>query len=95
MSHRYVVNNFFLLQHKNLLFQWNNHGYDVAKLFANKFSHISPVWLQILRKGESKYEIAGTHDIDNSWIQDVKKAGIKRGVKSTEVFHEQFNETFK
>ena len=26
---------------------WNNHGYDVAKIFGGKFSLISPVWLQV------------------------------------------------
>ena len=26
---------------------WNNHGYDVAKTFGNKFTMISPVWLQV------------------------------------------------
>ena len=30
--------------------QWNSHGYDVAKIFAGKFTHISPVWLQLLRR---------------------------------------------
>lgn len=27
--------------------QWNSHGYDIAKTFANKFDLISPVWLQV------------------------------------------------
>ena len=26
---------------------WNSHGYDVAKDFTKKFTHISPVWLQL------------------------------------------------
>ena len=26
---------------------WNSHGYDVAKTFGNKFTMISPVWLQV------------------------------------------------
>jgi len=34
----------------SLCFQWNNHGYDIAKWFAAKFTHISPVWLQLKRK---------------------------------------------
>ncbi|CAO1409059.1 unnamed protein product [Diamesa hyperborea] len=53
---------------------WNSHGYDVAKMFR-KFEIISPVWLQIVRKGDLKYELAGTHDIDSGWINDVKKSG--------------------
>lgn len=30
--------------------QWNNHGYDTAKMFGAKFTHISPVWLQLRRR---------------------------------------------
>jgi len=49
---------------KICLLQWNSRGYDVAKLFAHKFTYISPVWLQIQRKSESNYLVLGTHDID-------------------------------
>ena len=28
--------------------KWNSHGYDIAKIFASKFTHISPVWLQLV-----------------------------------------------
>lgn len=52
---------------------WNGLGYDIAKIFAPKFTHISPVWLQIKRKGNLKYTITGTHDIDSNWLQDVRK----------------------
>lgn len=55
--------------------QWNNHGYDVAKLFGSKFDMISPVWLQVLHKGEQKYEIGGAHDVDAKWMQEVRKSG--------------------
>ncbi|XP_044738709.1 chitinase domain-containing protein 1 [Chrysoperla carnea] len=60
---------------------WNNHGYDVAKWFGNKFTHISPVWLQIHRRSPLKYEVTGTHDIDKGWMKDVKTAGRKRKTK--------------
>ncbi|GLV39421.1 uncharacterized protein CBL_13300 [Carabus blaptoides fortunei] len=60
---------------------WNNHGYDVAKIFGSKFTHISPVWLQVVRAGKNKYEIKGTHDIDKGWLKDVKKSGADRNVK--------------
>lgn len=36
---------------------------------------ISPVWLQILHKGQQKYEIGGAHDIDAKWLHDVRKTG--------------------
>lgn len=60
---------------------WNNHGYDVAKIFGNKFTHISPVWLQVIRAGKNKYELKGTHDVDKGWMKDVRKGGADRGVK--------------
>ncbi|XP_073514796.1 chitinase domain-containing protein 1 isoform X1 [Phyllobates terribilis] len=52
---------------------WNGHGYDVAKVFASKFTLISPVWLQIRRKGRQSYQVTGLHDIDQGWIKDIKK----------------------
>lgn len=55
--------------------QWNNHGYDVAKIFGAKFDIISPVWFQVLQKGKNKYEIGGLHDIDAEWMRDVRKTG--------------------
>lgn len=32
---------------------------------------ISPVWLQISRKGEVKYDVTGQHDVDAGWMKDV------------------------
>ncbi|CAG9773867.1 unnamed protein product [Ceutorhynchus assimilis] len=60
---------------------WNNHGYDIGKIFGNKFTHISPVWLQVRRKGPKKYEVTGTHDIDKQWVVDVRNAGRERKTK--------------
>lgn len=56
---------------------WNNHGYDVAKIFGAKFDMISPVWLQVISVGQANYEISGTHDVDANWIKAVRKAGPK------------------
>jgi len=50
---------------------WNSHGYDVAKTFP-KFAMVSPVWLQIKPPVKGSLEILGTHDIDESWIKDVR-----------------------
>jgi chitinase domain-containing protein 1 len=52
---------------------WNSKGYDLAKVFAKKMNMISPVWLQIQRKGRKKYELKGTHDIDQDWMKTVKE----------------------
>lgn len=46
----------------------------MAKIWGGKFTHISPVWLQIL----SNYEIRGLHDVDSGWMRDVRKANVKR-----------------
>ncbi|CRK90630.1 CLUMA_CG004332, isoform A [Clunio marinus] len=54
---------------------WNSHGYDVAKIFGPKLNIISPVWLQIMRISDQKYEITGTHDIDKGWMKEVREKG--------------------
>lgn len=58
---------------------WNNHGYDVAKIFSQKFSFVSPVWLQIKRRKGGTFFVQGDHDIDQGWVEDVTKG------KSTEM----------
>ncbi|KAG8231878.1 hypothetical protein J437_LFUL011783 [Ladona fulva] len=60
---------------------WNNHGYDVAKLFRGKFSLISPVWLQIKRISDHQYEVTGQHDHDSGWVEEVRKPGASRAAK--------------
>lgn len=52
-------------------------------MFANKFTHISPVWLQIRKVSEGVYEVTGLHDVDKTWMQDVKDAGKDRNLKCT------------
>ncbi|KAJ3413557.1 Chitinase domain-containing protein 1 [Chytridiales sp. JEL 0842] len=55
---------------------WNNHGYDVAKIFKGKFSHVSPVWYSIkpvrTSGSKSRYELHGANDVDQGWISDVR-----------------------
>ena len=54
---------------------WNNHGYDVAKIFSgHKINLISPVWLQVHPKD---YSIHGLHDIDSKWMLKLRKNGAK------------------
>lgn len=50
-------------------------------MFGKKLNIISPVWLQVRRKGDLKYEIEGTHDIDQGWMREVKENG-----KITKIF---------
>ncbi|GCC16405.1 hypothetical protein chiPu_0021359 [Chiloscyllium punctatum] len=51
---------------------WNSHGYEITKTFGGKFTLISPVWLQIQRKGVQLYYVTGHHDIDQGWMKNVK-----------------------
>ncbi|KAF6257097.1 glycoside hydrolase superfamily [Scenedesmus sp. NREL 46B-D3] len=54
---------------------WNNHGYDVAKKFRAKFTHISPVWYQLrgaTEGSDSGLQLTGGHDVDQGWIADVR-----------------------
>lgn len=52
---------------------WNNRGYDLVKIFPQKFDYISPVWFSLKRIGLEKYHIEGTHDIDVKWIETLKE----------------------
>ncbi|KFO26405.1 chitinase domain-containing protein 1 [Fukomys damarensis] len=52
---------------------WNSHGYDMAKVFGSKFTQISPVWLQLKRRGREMFEITGLHDVDQGWMRAVRK----------------------
>ncbi|CAF1084661.1 unnamed protein product [Rotaria sordida] len=52
---------------------WNNHGYDLVKIFTQKFDYISPVWFSIKRIDIEKYSIEGIHDIDIKWIETLKE----------------------
>lgn len=73
-------------------FQWNNRGYDVAKIWGGKFDIISPVWIQINRKGKEKYQLGGTHDIDLNWMKDVRSAGKGKTKILPRILFDQFTD---
>lgn len=52
---------------------WNSHGYEIAKVFGNKFTLISPVWLQLKRRGREMFEVTGLHDMDQGWMRAIRK----------------------
>ncbi|XP_055346778.1 chitinase domain-containing protein 1-like [Paramacrobiotus metropolitanus] len=54
---------------------WNNKGYDRAVKYAKKFTHICPVWLQVVPGSTAKvpFEVRGTHDVDQGWIGRLKE----------------------
>eukprot|EP00823_Brevimastigomonas_motovehiculus_P002642 TRINITY_DN1593_c0_g1_i1.p1 TRINITY_DN1593_c0_g1~~TRINITY_DN1593_c0_g1_i1.p1 ORF type:complete len:415 (-),score=70.99 TRINITY_DN1593_c0_g1_i1:265-1509(-) len=75
---------------------WNNHGYDIAKYFARKYTYISPVWLQLkLVSGDSssklKIEIGGTQDIDQGWMEDIRKNSDRKTKIVPRVLFENFS----
>ncbi|XP_068004680.1 chitinase domain-containing protein 1 isoform X5 [Melanerpes formicivorus] len=53
---------------------WNSHGYDIAKIFGAKLTLISPVWLQVRRRGKERFQFTGLHDADKGWMKDVRKS---------------------
>ncbi|XP_067090925.1 chitinase domain-containing protein 1 isoform X1 [Osmerus mordax] len=56
---------------------WNSHGYDLAKTFGPKLTSVSPVWLQLRRRGPESFHITGLHDHDPGWVKAVKKSNRK------------------
>ncbi|KAJ6646508.1 Chitinase domain-containing protein 1 [Pseudolycoriella hygida] len=71
---------------------WNNHGYDVAKIWGTKFDIISPVWLQIVRLPSGEYQINGEHDVDSGWIKDVRTAGHHKNKIIPRVLFDKFTD---
>ncbi|MED6180149.1 hypothetical protein PIB30_007660 [Stylosanthes scabra] len=53
---------------------WNSHGYEMAKRFNSKFTHLSPVWYE-LKSEQTNLVLEGRHNVDRGWIADLKKAG--------------------
>lgn len=56
---------------------WNSHGYDVAKTFGSKLTSVSPVWLQLRRRGPETFDVTGLHDHDPGWVKAVRKSNKK------------------
>lgn len=53
---------------------WNSQGYELAKKFSNKFTHLSPVWYE-LKSQETKLVMEGRHNADKGWIEAIRKTG--------------------
>ncbi|XP_076027128.1 chitinase domain-containing protein 1 [Genypterus blacodes] len=56
---------------------WNSHGYDIAKTFGPKLTSLSPVWLQLRRRGPETFDVTGLHDHDPGWVKAVRKSNKK------------------
>ncbi|KAL2468863.1 Glycosyl hydrolase superfamily protein [Forsythia ovata] len=53
---------------------WNSKGYDKAKKFNNKFTHLSPVWYE-LKSQDTKLVMDGRHNADKEWIAELRMKG--------------------
>eukprot|EP00850_Spirogloea_muscicola_P007034 SM000034S12788 [mRNA] locus=s34:744501:747331:- [translate_table: standard] len=53
---------------------WNAKGYDVARTFRAKFTHVSPVWYQLKRE-TSGLRLYGGGDVDLKWMKSVRQKG--------------------
>jgi len=53
---------------------WNNHGYDVAKIFNKKLDYVSPTWFVVHIDRNLEVSIKGQHDVDKGWMNEVRTA---------------------
>ncbi|KAL5792256.1 hypothetical protein ACOSP7_000850 [Xanthoceras sorbifolium] len=53
---------------------WNSKGYEMAKRFNTKFTHLSPVWYDLKSQGTSLV-LEGRHNADMGWISELRMTG--------------------
>ncbi|KAL6842573.1 hypothetical protein ACP4OV_027417 [Aristida adscensionis] len=53
---------------------WNSKGYEMAKLFSAKFTHISPVWYDLKSDG-NRLVLEGEHNFDAAWVSELQGNG--------------------
>ncbi|XP_020672821.1 chitinase domain-containing protein 1 isoform X1 [Dendrobium catenatum] len=53
---------------------WNSRGYEVAKEFTSKFTHISPVWYELKSQGKKLF-LDGRDNADKRLVNDLSKNG--------------------
>ncbi|CAO2170667.1 unnamed protein product [Urochloa humidicola] len=53
---------------------WNSKGYDMAKLFSAKLTHISPVWYD-LKSDKNMLVLEGEHNFDATWVSELQSNG--------------------
>lgn len=57
---------------------WNSKGYEVAERLNAKFTHVSPVWLQLRwDAAATAFSVTGQHDIDTGWMARVAQPNVK------------------
>ncbi|PSS24211.1 Chitinase domain-containing protein [Actinidia chinensis var. chinensis] len=53
---------------------WNSRGYENAKRFNSRFTHLSPVWYDLKSQG-TKLILEGRHNADRGWISELRMKG--------------------
>ncbi|XP_073288729.1 uncharacterized protein [Primulina huaijiensis] len=53
---------------------WNSRGYEMAKKYNNKFTHLSPVWYELKSQG-TNLVLEGRHNVDKEWILELRRSG--------------------
>ncbi|XAR62980.1 hypothetical protein NMG60_11022751 [Bertholletia excelsa] len=53
---------------------WNSRGYELARSFNHKFTHLSPVWYDLKSQGK-KLVLEGRHNADTGWLSDLRMKG--------------------
>ncbi|KAF8676001.1 hypothetical protein HU200_047504 [Digitaria exilis] len=53
---------------------WNSKGYDMAKLFSAKLTHVSPVWYD-LKSDRNRLVLEGQHNFDATWVSELQSNG--------------------
>jgi len=77
---------------------WNGHGYDVAKWTTKKYTHVAPVWFQLVPatvNGELSCEFKGQHDIDRGWLEELRKNNSEVKIVPRFIFESNDNELFQ
>lgn len=78
------------------ILQWNSHGYDVAKVFGSKMTSLSPVWLQLRRRGPETFDVTGLHDHDpGRWYTSVSQTGSTTLVFIAHPCHHRMTHAFQ
>ncbi|KAL0712284.1 hypothetical protein Bca4012_019262 [Brassica carinata] len=55
---------------------WNSKGYDMAKIYNSKFTHLSPVWYDLKSSSQgSGLVLEGRHNADKGWIKELRSRG--------------------
>ncbi|CAD1472201.1 unnamed protein product [Heterotrigona itama] len=52
---------------------WNSNGLEISKIFHEKFTMVSPVWLAFPEGSASTYKLS-THDIQKKWLKEMRAA---------------------